>query len=54
MDGVKKKTAENMDSILACCEWGLPVCDVLDKNGEVDYEATSKKETEYVYKLLWG
>ena len=50
----KEETAENMDTILSCCEWGLPVDDVLDENGEVDYIATSKKETEYVYELLWG
>ena len=50
----KQETAENMDTILANCEWGLPVFDVLDESGEVDYEATAKKETEYVYKLLWS
>lgn len=50
----KKETAENMLDILSCCEWGLPVEDVLDEKGEVDYLATCEKELEFVHSLLWG
>ena len=35
-------------------EKGIPVKDVLDENGGVDYLATSEKELEFVYSLLWG
>jgi len=50
----KQETAENMLDVLSCCEWALPVKDVLDENGKVDYLATAEKELEFVHSLLWG
>lgn len=50
----KEETAENMLEILSDCEWGLPVDDVLDEKGEVDYMATVEKELKFVFSLLWG
>jgi hypothetical protein len=49
----KEETAENMLDILSDCEWGLPINDIKDEKGNIDYEATAIAEEKFVYKLLW-
>ena len=49
----KEETAENMLEILSDCEWRLPVEEVLDEKGELDYIATEEKELKFVFSLLW-
>ena len=50
----KKETAANMLTILSDIEWGTPIDDVIDGNGNIDYSATYTKELGYVFDLLWS
>ena len=49
----KEETTENMLDILSDCEWSLPIIDVKDEKGNIDYEATAIAEYRFVHKLLW-